>query len=532
MSLQKRSSFSGLFRKKSSKAYELPAADVVLPGPSHSQSRPLHNIQEDEDDEIRVAIQASIDHELETRGKQIEQLKAAISASALEIEPRQHRPSRSQASIAQDVTTSDEIARLKSIISSLQDDNQTQRDYFEHTQRDFAQQVQEVETRMGQKLRAAETQIKELKFNNDMFKTSNEMGLAQLKSKNQTIESLEERLTWAQRGANVDPAGADLLQLQAALRKENQGLRDQANGFDQEKKKMLAWFQQNRSERSDEQAAFEAQMAQVIAEKEDAKQALNAVVSASQDLKRFQSHFSNITPRALLMMKSSNRRGGSNAPTDSCRRFRETGAIQHLSRSSLDLSLSPSEVMNFLESLNNNQNLNVSTSITLKMCSLCQNPKFMQQNSGSSPLGERLNEFPKGFPQTTCCSATVCASCLPKAIFKAIEIDWWHNLESQAWIRCPVEKCDQVMNIKNISELERMLYRLGDDEVATHLVMYTKIYLFSKQPISDPSLQVRKSDSTTRSTTKAFTTTTNRSSFNLFEITCPAHNEKPNVLIL
>jgi hypothetical protein len=246
------------------------------------------------------------------------------------------------------------------------------------------------------------------------------------------------------------------------------------HGFDQEKQKMLAWFQKKRAEMSDAQAAFEAQMAQVIAEKDDAKQTLNAVAAASQDLERFRSHFSNITPRALLMMNASSRRCGSNEPTDSCRRFRETGAIQHLSRASLDLPLSPSEASNFLESLNHNQDINLPTSITLKMCSLCQNPKFMQQSPGSSPLGERLNEFPKGFEQTTCCSAPVCAFCLPTSIFEAIKNDWWHNLDSQAWIRCPVVNCEQVLSIKNAGELERMLYRLGDDQVRSHLAMYAK----------------------------------------------------------
>lgn len=95
----------------------------------------------------------------------------------------------------------------------------------------------------------------------------------------------------------------------------------------------------------------------------------------------------------------------------------------------------------------------------------------MQQNPGGNALGEQLNEFPKGFEQTSCCDAPVCAECLPMSIFKDIETDWWHNLDSQAWIRCPVETCEQVMSIKNVRELEGMLYRLGDDQVAAHVAM-------------------------------------------------------------
>jgi hypothetical protein len=522
---------SSIFKKRSSKVYELPAADIQ-PGPL--QFGPIQNVQED-DDEMRIALQASMEHELENCRRQIKQLETELAASVREAEELRNVIAPAQESTSHVAATSNEIGELKRIIASLKDENQSQRDYFEHTQREFAQQVQEVETRMGQKLRAAETKIKDLAFNNDMFKASNEMGRVELKNKNETIDSLEERLAWAERCGSTDssPAGNDILRLQAALRKENQSLRNQVQGFDQEKQKMLAWFQKKRAEMSDAQAAFEAQMAQAITEKEDAKQALNAVAAALQDLDRFQSHFSNTTPRALLMMKSSSRRGKSTPPTEACREFQETSTIQHLSYASLDLPLSPSEASTFLESLNQTQETNLYTSLVLKVCSICQVPKFMPASAGNNNSVDRWNEFSKGFEQTTCCSAPICATCLPTSIFKAIESDWWHNLDGQAWIRCPVAKSGQDMGIKNVDELERILYRLGDDQVTSHVAMYVKL-ISSIEHAAEPntSLQVSKGNTPTCSIAKALATTFTRSTHNLIKFTHTIDNAESNVLFL
>lgn len=82
---------------------------------------------------------------------------------------------------------------------------------------------------MAQKLRAAEIKIKDLTFNNEMFKTSNDMGRAEL-NKRSNYRDLKERLAWAERSGNVDSTSTELLRLQAALRKENQGLRYQVHG--------------------------------------------------------------------------------------------------------------------------------------------------------------------------------------------------------------------------------------------------------------------------------------------------------------
>lgn len=181
---------------------------------------------------------------------------------------------------------------------------------------------------MSQKLRMAEIKIKDLTFNNEMFKTSNDMGRPEL-DKRSGHRVLERTIGMGAKKWQCGLYQHRFTATSSCIEEGRSGLREKVHGFDQEKQKMLAWFQKKRAEMSDTQSAFEAKMARVSAEKEDAKQALNAVAAALQDLERFQSHFANTTPRALLMMKSSSRRGGTAAPIESCscRRFRETDAL-------------------------------------------------------------------------------------------------------------------------------------------------------------------------------------------------------------
>jgi len=445
MALKK--SVSTLFKKRSSRDIDFSQSAGSL------NSGPLRSIQEYQDDELQAALQASVKSELENSRRQIQQLEADLSRTKQERDGiAQGRPSPQN-----NAASSNEIVRLNGIIASLTEDNRSREKYFEHCQREFSQQLQ-----------AAERKMKDLAFNNDMFKASNDLQRAELQSKTEALQAVEERLSWAERDSR-EASGNDLMRLQGALRKENQSLRNQVHRFGQEKEKMLAYLQKQRTEMTKSNAAFETQMARVIAEKEDVQQALSAVATASQDLEGFQSHFTNTTPRSLLMMKASSSRAAPSATRDSqCARFRETSAIQHLSQASLDMPLTISEANNFLESLSRNQDANLLQSLTLKLCALCKVPKFAKSSS-TNPIAERLNEFSG---HTSCCSKSICANCFPTVVFKAIENDWWHNLDSQAWIRCPVPDCQQLTIVKGIGELEVILYRLGDEQLSTHLAMY------------------------------------------------------------
>jgi hypothetical protein len=461
MALKKQ--MSSLFKKRS-----ITVIDPPLPQAQAEPSNPriLRSVQEDQDDELQAAIQESIEYDRENSRREIEMLQAALSA-----QPERVGMAQAQASSQNESTISNEIAELRGVIASLTDENmsltvenaslidenRSQRNHLEHNQRELSQQLQ-----------AAETKMKDLAFNNDMFKASNDQQRAEIKTKNETIESLEERLTWAEREGS-DPIGNNLIRIQAALREENQGLRGQAKRFEQEKEKMLAFFQREKTEMINTTASYEVQLARAKADEEGARQALNAVAAASDNLDQFQSHFANTTPRSLLIMKSSISRAGPSAPVDSsCTRFSETNAIQHLSKSALDIPLSVMQATNFLESLRNNQEANLFQTLSLKVCALCKNSKFAKSSPGSA-LAERLHEFSG---QTGCCSASICFACFPTAVFTGIENDWWHNLGSQAWIQCPIASCHAMASVKSIGELEVMLHRLGDHQLAAHLQMY------------------------------------------------------------
>jgi hypothetical protein len=236
------------------------------------------------------------------------------------------------------------------------------------------------------------------------------------------------------------------------------------------------------AEVQNQKTGLEAQVSNEKKARSDAEQSLAAlqehvktISNQAESLKKSQAHLNSLlasgtSPRIILMLMVLRGKYHLSQPTESSARFRETGAVQHLSANYLDVCLNTAEAGNFVESLcRGPEESQFHRSLSMKLCSLCEVPKFV--TSTGAALGQRINEFPAGFSQTPCCSAPICSACLPGAILNAVRYDWWQNLVSQPWIKCPIPSCENLLAIRNVGELENFLRKTGYGEVGTLLQM-------------------------------------------------------------
>jgi hypothetical protein len=119
----------------------------------------------------------------------------------------------------------------------------------------------------------------------------------------------------------------------------------------------------------------------------------------------------------------------------------------------LDQPLVPEDVYRFLDMISRSSlSAPAFDSLELESCSICEEEKFIVRSSyGDCKLP--LNEFSPEFGQTKCCNKAICSACYSNFFRSAIRNDWWHNLESEEWLRCPVKSCKHPMGITSSAKL-------------------------------------------------------------------------------
>lgn len=122
----------------------------------------------------------------------------------------------------------------------------------------------------------------------------------------------------------------------------------------------------------------------------------------------------------------------------------------------------------------------ISRSVILKRCALCKMLKFAPESQSNKleTTAVIINEFSKQFNEMPCCHNAICAECLSKTLLASIRNDWWCNLESANWFRCPIATCLQIMPIRHSNELAKILTELGIRDVDAQLQMY--LYFHSR----------------------------------------------------
>jgi hypothetical protein len=461
---------SSVFKRKSSQV-----AGASQPGL-------IPQIPEEEDDyDLLLALQASLQQqEDDNQREQIELVKAQRSPEQQHIaNPAEELARLRQVNESRSRIAEEDNVELRGIIASLQLKEQAVCSQIGTSQAmtDLKQQLQDT----TQEIRRLTTFTNTLKAKNETLMEDIRKLEVIKKNDEATIKALDERLSLAEKLNGGDESEKE--RVGSALLKENHDIKTRFRQQKADFGKYQATFNSRWEGLQKYNAGLETQLATGKKEKEEIENALNVLQEHNKNvsievegLKRSQTHFKSLfgsgtTPRIILMLKVLGGNYHFSSPTESSARFRQTGAVQHLSAECLDVSLDASAVGSFVESLcRGPEATRLYRLLSLKLCSLCEVPKFVPSSSATAE-SQHINEFPRSFGQTPCCSAPICSACLPGAIFNAIKYDWWHNLGSQPWIRCPITSCQHLLGIRNIGELENRLRGLGHNDLNTHLQM-------------------------------------------------------------
>jgi hypothetical protein len=167
--------------------------------------------------------------------------------------------------------------------------------------------------------------------------------------------------------------------------------------------------------------------------------------------------WSTVTPRRILFQRLLAQGFETSAASDGqdATLFLQSCSSDKLTNQLLDVHLSSPQAQKFAE------NISVDD-IAILICSLCQLPKFTRKPNSQQRLG--VNEFAKPSQQTKCCSKSICSHCYLATLSESLSTDWWKNLTSDNWLRCPTPDCNEPLPIRHRATLENLFRELGDKD--------------------------------------------------------------------
>lgn len=135
--------------------------------------------------------------------------------------------------------------------------------------------------------------------------------------------------------------------------------------------------------------------------------------------------------------------------------FSRTHVFEDLTTNDLNAPLSETDFATFIQSaITSSTNDNGPRRIGFKRCHECHRHKIIALSNQSSP---NLGEFPKEYAREYRCSSSICKECLLNKLKSSITQDWWYNLDSDQWLKCPIAGCDHALNIRLTEELPDLL---------------------------------------------------------------------------
>lgn len=190
--------------------------------------------------------------------------------------------------------------------------------------------------------------------------------------------------------------------------------------------------------------------------------------SCSQALVELQDFFggNKTTPRLVLTMEHYRRlyvSSVSPSVPDSQKLPNDT-SIQHIINNNMDVPMDIGSLCRFIVKLRDQGE--DFWEVSIENCAICERPKFATAKDTVLPHG--LNEFLPRYRKAPCCGKSVCSACLRDSLLAAIKKDWWHSLDSQQWIQCPVDGCDIGFAIPQ-DTLEHLLHRLKVPDVSLQM---------------------------------------------------------------
>ncbi|KAK3316225.1 hypothetical protein B0H66DRAFT_560739 [Apodospora peruviana] len=112
--------------------------------------------------------------------------------------------------------------------------------------------------------------------------------------------------------------------------------------------------------------------------------------------------------------------------------------------------------------------------VSFRVCALCHVPRFLRGLSKCTAGPYRDSEFEYSKGATNCCSQPICDACFLPSIVSSITNDWWHDLGSNAWLRCPTPSCRAPLPFQYNVELTNTLRNLRDDKCLIHVSTFER----------------------------------------------------------
>jgi len=457
-----------------------------------ASSASSHNVQLDtidEDDlvdtDIIAVVAQSLQEENDTLRRRIGEQQDEQSRLSLQIAQDFSESRREAASLRE------EIARLerrqREATSKIEELNAKclshQKEISEHERNLLTQE--ETLKKQQDKVQHYERYI------NSLRKTEQER-LHRIQSLEQHARDIEQQLSWANQ--HLEQPVQDFLKEKAAMSKQNEDMKQLLNDERQKVQRVtceLEALHQTISARESEtghlKATFEAKLAEQKKQLEEAMDKAATLEVHRETLAKEVEQLKNgkeklrVTPRTILMTGIMERLFPEVAPEKLIEptRFVDSSTVENLSVKILDMALNADQALLFKESIcQAPEEGRIYHSLSLKLCALCQIPKFIPATpeSNNRQTVVIINEFPKRLNKMPCCDSAICVECLSKRLLESIKKDWWYNLGSRNWFQCPIATCLQTVPIRHASELTVILTDLGIRDIEEQLQMYIDVF--------------------------------------------------------
>ena len=156
--------------------------------------------------------------------------------------------------------------------------------------------------------------------------------------------------------------------------------------------------------------------------------------------------------------------------------FIERHQVEHLTVSDLDIPLAGASIGIFLNSIRAShacQSKLHTPSFT--RCSKCKRHKI---SDSPADTAQDFIEYPRWFQQNRCSTCDLCIDCLKEKLERSIAEDWWYELDSPHWLKCPIDGCCTPLGVDSVDSLVDVLRDFSNADVACLSAMYIRAMTF------------------------------------------------------
>ena len=177
------------------------------------------------------------------------------------------------------------------------------------------------------------------------------------------------------------------------------------------------------------------------------------------------------TPRQLLFVKLFTRWFPRIQPNQAaCSLFTQSHHAEDLTSTDLDTPLAETSLTTFVDSISpGSPGHRALQRLQFKRCPECKRHKL---HGPPNDRNHNLIEYPGWFQQNKCPTCTLCTDCLKEKLKKTITEDWWYELDSPHWLKCPVAECQNPLDVGSVEAFVEMLRDFTVVDVLTFRGMY------------------------------------------------------------